>query len=67
MATQYHPSPLKFLCPVKDLQVDTGLDLNEDNFANLDDDTKLDCPHCADAHRLDNVQSWLGEAIPEFE
>ena len=59
-------SPLKFICPVTG-QVDTGIDLDEDSFASLDDGTEMGCAHCDDAHRLDSVQSWLGEAIPEFE
>ena len=64
MAVRYNQSPLKFICPVTDRQVDTGVDLDEDSFAKLDDGTELSCPACADAHRLDNVQSWLGDAIP---
>ena len=48
-------------------QVDTDVDLDEDSFAKLDDGTELGCPHCADTYRLDNVQAWLGDAIPEFE
>ena len=62
MAVRYNQSPLKFICPVTDRQVDTGVDLDEDSFAKLDDGTELGCPACADAHRLDNVQSWLGDA-----
>ena len=60
-------SPLKFICPVNGKQVDTDIDLDEDSFASLHDFTELGCPHCADPHRLDNVQSWLGDTIPEFE
>ena len=60
---QYSHSPLRFICPMTGKQVDT----DEDSFANLDDGTELGCPHCADTHRLDNVQCWLGDAIPEFE
>ena len=56
-------SPLKFICPVNGKQVDTDIDLDEDSFASLHDATELGCPHCTDTHRLDNVQSWLGDTI----
>ena len=32
MAVRYNQSPLKFICPVTDRQVDTGVDLDEDSF-----------------------------------
>ena len=60
-------SPLKFICPVNGKQVDTDIDLDEDSFASLQDATELGCPYCADTHRLDEVQCWLGDTIPEFE
>ena len=60
-------SPLKFICPVTGKQFDTGIDLDEGSFASLDDGTELGCGHFGNAHRLDSVQSWLGEVIPEFE
>ena len=44
-----------------------GCSLDDDSFAKLDDGTELGRPHCADTYRLDNVQAWLGDAIPEFE
>jgi hypothetical protein len=60
-------APFKFVCPATEKQVDTGVDLDDDTFADLSDGLELSCPHCADTHRLDSVQSWLGDAIPEFE
>jgi hypothetical protein len=59
--------PLKFICPRTGNQVDTGVDLDDDSFGNLDDDTELSCPHCAETHRIGEVQSWLGEFEPEHE
>ena len=46
---------------------DTGIDVDDDSFAALDDETSLSCPHCPDEHRLSEVQSWLGDTVPEFE
>jgi hypothetical protein len=59
--------PLKFICPATGHQVHTEVDLDENSFADLEDDTELSCPHCADTHRLGDVQSWLGDVVPEFE
>lgn len=60
-------APLKFICPTTGHEVDTGIDVDDDSFAALDDETSLSCPHCPDAHRLSGVQSWLGDMVPEFE
>jgi hypothetical protein len=59
--------PLKFICPTIGNEVDTGVDLDEDSFANLHDDTELACPHCSDIHRRSGVQAWLGDFQPDFE
>ena len=59
--------PLKFICPNTGNEVDAGVDLDEETFANLHDDTELACPQCSDTHRLSGVQAWLGELQPEFE
>jgi hypothetical protein len=57
---------LKFVCPVSDNEVDTGLDLDPTSFAGLRRDrTDLSCPHCPNPHRLATVQAWLGELQPE--
>jgi hypothetical protein len=48
-------------------QVDTDIDLDENRFASLQDATELRCPYCAETHRLDDVQSWIGDTIPELE
>ena len=63
---QANKAAVKIVHDIGPKQVDTDVDLDEDSFAKLDDGTELGCPHWADTHRLDNVQSWLGDAIPEF-
>jgi hypothetical protein len=60
-------APLRFICPATGNQVDTGVDLDEEGFATLDDDTELGCPHCDDTHRISQVQAWLGDVEPDFE
>ena len=59
---------LKFICPVTSKTVDTGVDIDEDSFAGLRDDTELGCPHCAKPHRIDEIAGWLLDDIePEIE
>jgi hypothetical protein len=41
----HHAAPLKFICPATHNEVDTGVDLDDDSFARLLDDTELNCPH----------------------
>src|SRR5262249_28213273 len=41
----HHAAPLKFICPATHNEVDTGVDLDDDIFARLLDDTELNCPH----------------------
>jgi hypothetical protein len=60
--------PLKFICPATGNEVDTGIDLEAQNFAALPRNiTPFGCPHCADPHLLAHVQAWLGELQPEYE
>jgi hypothetical protein len=59
--------PLKFICPVSGKEADTGVELDEDTFARLNDETELSCPHCSETHRLCEVLSWLGDEHPEVE
>jgi hypothetical protein len=59
--------PLKFICPATNNKVDTGMDFDDQGFADLDDDTELSCPHCSEPHRIGEVQSWLGDFEPEHE
>jgi hypothetical protein len=59
---------LKFVCPVTGKTVDTGVDIDEDSFACLRDDTELGCPHCAKPHRIDEIAGWLlGDIEPQLE
>ena len=37
--------PLEFIGPATHNEVDTGVDLDDDSFARLLDDTELNCPH----------------------
>jgi len=59
--------PLKFICPATHNEVDTRVDLDDDSFAHLLDDTELNCPHCSDTHLLSQVQAWLGDIQPDVE
>jgi len=61
-------STLKFVCPATDNEVDTGIDLNAESFADLPrETTTLNCPHCEKPHVLARVQAWLGDIEPEHE
>ena len=55
-----------YLSGVTANEVDTGVDLDDDSVAGLDDGTQLACPHCSDNHQLAGVQAWLGD-MPDFE
>ena len=60
-------APLKYICPATGLEVESGLDVDDDSFAALDDATALSCPHCTGVHPFSSVQCWLGDTVPEFE
>ena len=54
--------PLKFMCPVTGIEVDTGFELDGRSFASLPREiTVLSCPHCKKPHLLAGVSAWLGE------
>ena len=60
--------PLKFICPATGIEIDTGIDLDVQSFADLPRNiTPFGCPHCANSHLLAHVQAWLGELQPEYE
>ena len=61
-------APLKFICPATGLEVESGLDVDDDSFAALDDATVAELPplHGVSTVCL-TVQCWLGDTVPEFE
>ena len=59
---------LKFICPASGHIIDTGMQIDEENFAALDDGTRLDCPYCLKPHRIDEIAGWmLGDVEPEID
>jgi len=44
------------------------MQIDEENFAALDDGTRLDCPYCLKPHRIDEIAGWmLGDVEPEID
>ena len=59
---------LKFICPASGSIFDTGMDIGEEAFAALGDDTRFDCPYCLRPDRIDEVAGWvLGDVEPELD
>ena len=49
---------LVFVCPVTDLEVETGIEMDLQTFESLYDET-LRCPHCQQLHQLAGIRVWL--------
>ena len=59
---------LKFICPVTGDTVDTGMNIDDESFAALSDNTEFCCPYCTKPHRIDELPGWLlGDVLPELE
>jgi hypothetical protein len=52
---------LVFVCPVTDLEVLTGIEMDSETFKSLFDET-LRCPHCQRLHQVGGIRAWLTPA-----
>ena len=56
---------LRFLCPAKGCEVDTGIEVDPDSFNGLYRE-QISCSECLEVHQLSEIKAWIsGNAPPD--
>jgi hypothetical protein len=50
---------LKFICPAKGVEVDTGIEFTVATLNLFGKHGQLLCPYCPEPHTLGEVEAWL--------